>query len=663
LGIRLTPNLQAFVSKNTTIFRQLIRNITIPVVMVILAFSALDYYYNQQKLKSTFDQQKNIIIDEIQNMLSLYDRSMTFLEQHVDGEMEQCSNKLAYDLLLDTKQIEKADLYRDRRILKMDSLACDIYVINSDFVVVNTTYPKDAGLDFKKFGKLYVDFLGKNLKMRTFTRDRFATESSTKRLKKYSYQGTPDGKYIIELGFYSNEGTEMQKELEGKINGLSRKFSEIRDARLFRAAANTVIDEGVKKEHLEVFKQTFMQKKNHSVMEQRDGLEITYDYIFLNIMDTQLYDGYVVMLESDNSKQIALFYDELKRLGIMLFVALLVLVTIIYFRARQITRPIEQLALKAGAISKGNLNERMEVNSNNEVGQLSQNFNEMISQLQESYNTLEQKVVERTAELSEQKNIVEHKNKEITDSIYYAKRIQNAILPQDEEFQRALPGSFVLYKPKDIVSGDFYWLTERNGKVIVAATDCTGHGVPGAFMSMIGSTFLNEIVNEKNVSSPDRILNSLRENIIRSLRQSGGESKDGMDIALCSIEPETRKVEFAGANNPLWICSRENETWKMEEIKADKQPIGIYVGDQRPFAMHERTLSKGDTIYIFTDGYADQFGGPKGKKFKYRTLQDLLLSIQGKEMNEQRGILDQTIESWKGALEQVDDILVIGIRL
>jgi ligand-binding sensor domain-containing protein/serine phosphatase RsbU (regulator of sigma subunit) len=281
--------------------------------------------------------------------------------------------------------------------------------------------------------------------------------------------------------------------------------------------------------------------------------------------------------------------------------------------------------------------------------------------LRKEKKVLERKVDERTAEVMMQKEIVETQNKEIRDSILYAKRIQEAILPTQEEIRAAFPDSFVLFKPRDIVSGDFYWFSEKNGKLIITVADCTGHGVPGAFMSMIGNTLLNEIVNEKEVLEPDKILYQLRENIMKCLKQTGaeGENKDGMDIALCVYDKQSMELQFAGANNPLYLITLGD----LVEIKGDKQPIGVYKGDTKPFTSHPVKLTKGDCVYIASDGYADQFGGTNGKKFKYKQLKDLLLTVNNQSMAEQKKALDASIEQWKGGLDQVDDILVVGFRV
>jgi serine phosphatase RsbU (regulator of sigma subunit) len=261
--------------------------------------------------------------------------------------------------------------------------------------------------------------------------------------------------------------------------------------------------------------------------------------------------------------------------------------------------------------------------------------------------------------ISAQKKILEEKNKDITDSINYARRIQEAILPDKEIKYRIFPDAFVLFQPRDVVSGDFYWFSEKNGKRIIAAADCTGHGVPGAFMSMIGNSFLNEIVNERGITRPSEILNELRHLVIKSLKQKeeSGSPRDGMDISLLCFSEN--HVEWAGANNPLWIVHNGNLT----AFAPDKQPIGLHHGENLPFTNHKISPEKGSSLYIFSDGYADQFGGAKGKKFREKQLKELLLSIQMKSMQEQEEVLLSTFQNWKGELEQIDDVLVIGVRI
>lgn len=278
--------------------------------------------------------------------------------------------------------------------------------------------------------------------------------------------------------------------------------------------------------------------------------------------------------------------------------------------------------------------------------------------LLESQNErLESMVIERTTELAEKSN-------EIKDSINYARRIQRAILTSKEEIDETLKNYFILFKPKDIVSGDFYFYSKKEQTVLIAAADCTGHGVPGALMSMIGSEKLMSTVVES--TSPSIILNLLNKGIKSSLRQSDNEesTKDGMDIALVSIDLETNKASYAGANRPIWIirASTGSATIAVEEIKATKKAIGGFTHDEQHFDQHELKFNKGDTFYLFTDGYADQFGYT-GKKLMTKKFREILIGIQSLTMSEQEKYLNDFIENWKQDAEQIDDILVIGVRI
>lgn len=265
-------------------------------------------------------------------------------------------------------------------------------------------------------------------------------------------------------------------------------------------------------------------------------------------------------------------------------------------------------------------------------------------------------------EADHQREIVQEKNKEILDSIHYARRLQEAILPPKVLVKESLPDSFILYKPKDIVAGDFYWLETIDGRICFAAADCTGHGVPGAMVSVVCSNALSKSVVEERLSDPGRILDRTRELVTERFGRSEDKVKDGMDISLCVLDANTGQLQWAGANNPLWMMRQG--TSAIEEIKPDKQPVGAFVGDSlRPFTTHQVQLHTGDILYIFTDGYADQFGGEKGKKFKYSQLKELFVSIHRQSMHEQKDMLDKTFEAWRGTLEQVDDVCVMGVRI
>ncbi len=264
-------------------------------------------------------------------------------------------------------------------------------------------------------------------------------------------------------------------------------------------------------------------------------------------------------------------------------------------------------------------------------------------------------------ELAEKNKLITLQKNEITDSILYASRIQSAVMPEVLNLKELLPDSFIFFKPRDIVSGDFYWVSEKRGKIIVATADCTGHGVPGAFMSMLGISKLGDIIAGMDELHADKILNELRFSIIKSLHQTGrlGENKDGMDISLYIMDIPNKNIEFAGAFNPLLIV-RNGE---LIEIKADRMPIGIHERYDTPFTSKSCNILKNDMVYTFSDGYADQFGGPESKKFMAANLKKLFIKIADEPIDKQYDLINQTITEWMKDLYQVDDMLIIGVRV
>ncbi len=281
--------------------------------------------------------------------------------------------------------------------------------------------------------------------------------------------------------------------------------------------------------------------------------------------------------------------------------------------------------------------------------------------LRHDREVLAQKVKDRTIEVEKQRDQIAQQKKEITDSIVYAERIQSAVLPNKEYIDNLLKDYFILFKPRNIVSGDFYWIDGNKSKVIVVAADCTGHGVPGAFMSMLGISILNEVANPVKTGEAGQILDTLREHLTTTLWQTGKDedTRDGMDLSLCIIDFKNKNLQFSGAYNPLVII-RKGE---IVVYKGDKMPVGYHGAKISEFVSHDIPLIKGDCLYMFSDGYSDQFGGPDDKKFKSSNFRELLLNISNLSMNKQKVKLNETIEAWKGINEQVDDILVIGIRI
>jgi len=317
------------------------------------------------------------------------------------------------------------------------------------------------------------------------------------------------------------------------------------------------------------------------------------------------------------------------------------------------------------AINKGNIYRyvtkpwnredlKLSIDSAMEVYNLKIQNQNLINYLEDAKLNLEQKVMERTRK-------VEQQRMNITDSIRYASRIQTALMLPAEAVDKLIPTHFILHKPKDIVSGDYYWVSKKSDRLILAVADCTGHGVPGAFMSILGINLLNEIVNKSDNLQANEILNELREKTIKALGQTGkwDEAREGMEIALCVINFKEKMVQFSGAFRPMYLASEG----KLSVIRGDRMPIGIYEAEMVSFSNKELPFKEKDIIYLFTDGYVDQIGGLQRKTFKSLRLTRLLEEICQKSLNEQKSILREEHEIWRAGQEQIDDILILAVQL
>ena len=659
-----------FYMRRTTIFKQLILNVVIPAVLALLILGIFNYKQTKSILVDSINTKNQIISEEIIHIMGFQDVALESVEQGLAPQMEAYSNTLVNEHFKNTDKIDFVDLDKIQDELGMDKEMIDIYVINKEGIVVNTTFKQDLGLNLFEFGEEHKQMLQRILEQGTYVNERFTIESSTKRLKKYTYQPTLDGEYIVELGIYSRRADEIIQFVKSTINELSINQPSIVNADLFinrddPISLNRNIE--LSDDESSLLKNRFTKRDSAIIHTREDRRKLSYTYLYTDRANSDLYKGAVIRIIADRTPEDILLRNELlKFLGIF-GLTIIVVIILLYRKTRVITHPIKKLVDKVNRITNGHLNERADVIGNNEITTLSQKFNSMIEELESYYNELEQKVKDRTAEVVRQKEEIEIKNKHITDSIRYAKRIQTAILPPKHYVKKLLPRSFILYLPKDIVSGDFYWMTKKKDLVIYAAVDCTGHGVPGAFMSIVGYNQLNYAVDVRKARNANTILEYLNEGVVESLREkSNGNGRgnidvvrDGMDMALCVIDTKNMKLEFAGANNPLCLV-RDGE---MIHIKGDRQSIGGNYDELPGFTNHEMDLQQGDVLYTFSDGYPDQFGGEDGRKFMQKKFRKLLTEIHHHPIEKQRQILEDVLVKWRGNEEQVDDILVMGVRI
>lgn len=629
--------------RRRTIFRQILLSITVPISLVLLTVSILNYIKKRDLLEEANKERSEAILAELNNLLLFQNVSLGIVEHQMVDRNDEISTMLVDVIFKNTGEIESTDL--DDLMLKtgMNPDLEDIYVIKEG-KIVNSTVKADLGLDFYSFGPDWKSKLMSILTHDSVVVDPLSIEGATKRLKKFSYQSTKDKQYIIEVGVYSAEANDVFSSVKDRLRLMSKHNPTIVDVNLFLKAGQEIY--GLKESELSDSSQfadvenAFSSMEHMSIYKDLNNVHYDFEYYPMESEEIARLGGEaVIQIVVDKTKENDILNSELIQVAIYFTLALILIFLVVFQRARSITKPVKNLVSKMNVIREGNLSERASLFGNNEITTLADQFNMMVENLEEA-----------------QKQLTE-KNEEIMDSIRYAKRIQTAILPSDQYIDMHLEKAYVLFKPKDIVSGDFYWMDEVDGKVFFGAFDCTGHGVPGAMVSVVGNNGLNRCVREFGLTEPAKILDKLAILVEETFHIPGEEVKDGMDAGLLAWDPKTRVLEFAGANNPLYYF-RNGE---LEEIKANKQPIGAYA-DRGPFTNHRFETQPGDYIVTFSDGYADQFGGPKGKKLKYKPFKQILLDNLGQEPKVIHDKLDETFEAWRGDHEQVDDVCVIGVQ-
>lgn len=640
------------------ILQQQLLNIIAPMLLFVLVFLGYNYYSGKEKLRELKQEQIKHLTLEIKNLVDLYDQGMVLHEASFNKRMGQMS-KLIIEEEVKGIDLSTANLYKLSVKLGLDTVTESIYIIDTNAVICNTTFKNDLGLNFRKIAPDFAKFFDKIREEGKFSADRFGLEMSTKKIKKYSFIPSTTKRFVIELGFYSDKADGLQSLMLKKVQLSAASYSSLRGTKI-DAVIKNIPSLVFEKRFDAIINKVIQEKKDQVLMEEKDGLKVSNHFVCIEIANTGLYDSYVLQVVTDNQQERELLKSEFVKFLKILVFFIFPLSLFIVFRARVLIKPIKNLSEKTKRIRQGNLSERIEISGATEIAELSANFNHMVEELQESYRGLENKVKERIKEIEHQKKIIEEIQKEIVDSINYAKRIQYSLLAHKDFLEEELKEHFVFFHPKDIVSGDFYWAASTgsatNRKFYIAACDSIGHSVPGAFMSLLNIGYLNEAIKEKGIEKPNEVLNFVRQRLIDNISKEG--QKDGFDGILLCIDQQTKKLSYAAANNAPLIVRKDG----YEELDADRMPVGM--GERKEnFKLYEINYEKGDVLYLYTHGYADQFGGPKGKKYKYRPLNEMLQKISVDTMDTQITALTGEFENWRGELEQVDDVLVIGIRL
>ena len=648
-----------------SLLTRLIWSVGIPEFLIFLTIGILSYQEMENVLIEKSQEQSEALNAEISNLQSFMDFSTSLEDRKLDGRVALLSWKLRDLYFYSSDSIEFTNLKNIQLSFEMDTTLENINIANRNGIIVNSTNLDNIGSRFDETGENINEIIGSVLSSDKLISDQFTYERSTSRLRKFSYQSTRDRNYIIRLDVYSNEGTAFSNALRNIISKINNERKEVRSLEIFLGSSTPfsfTSDLELDEKEKAFIKKIFTEKKDSTINKIVDEKHIQTEYIYNERNGAGIFRGTVVRLEKDNSLKEKILRENLMSKSKIFAFGILVLFIILLINAKFITKPLKLISGTVKLVGSGRLNEKVPITGNIELRELAASFNQMTTDLADS-----------NLKIRRQKEKIEEAHHEIKSSISYARHIQQAILPPINLFKEYLKESFILYKPKDIVAGDFYWFEVKDDYIFYAAADCTGHGVPGAMLSVVCSNSLNRSVNEFRITDPGKILDRTTQLVIETFKKSEYEIQDGMDISLVRLDLKNEEAVFSGAHNALYLVSANNqraikdktvsnETHFLSEYKGDKQPVGKY-SHQLPFNSTHISLNKGDCLYVFTDGFADQFGGEKEKKFMYKPFKELLMSLANEPMEKQKKQIDKTFEDWKRHYEQIDDVCVIGVRI
>ncbi len=660
--------------KLNSIYKQLIINIVLPVILVLLIVGFFSYKNTKQILDLHNKTERIFIYDEIKSFVELQFVALSIIEEPLSQKMEEYSNNLVNNFFSNTYDIENVNLDDVRKKMGIEDKSIDLYIINRNGIVVNTTFREDLYINFFNFSDAHKQYLLNIFKQGEFDSPKFFFENKTKRYKKYSYQPTKDGKYIVEIGLYSKQADKLYEYMIEHLEDIPLKKPNLISVDLFFLAEGKPYPVNLKHQFIQEHLSYIPELKKDSIVTvkcEKDTSNINYTYLYLPDSNPQIFSGNIIRIANDKTVQLHFIKKEKTKILLLLLMSVIFVFLLIYFRAKIIVNPIRELIDKTKNIAGGDYSKRVVVTGNNEIAVLSDNFNKMVDKIEERNNRIEEqseflyqvnrKLNDAYKLLEHQKKIIENKRDDLTASINYAHRIQDSLIPDASDLKNIFDESFVYFLPLDIVSGDFYWFSRINNKVVIVVADCTGHGVPGAFMSIIGITILQHLVNNERIDDPALILSRLDSGIndLLAFNNFSEQRFEGMDATVCMIDLESDELKFSGAQRPV-VIMRDG---KPESYEGSIYSIGEYYDNvQKVFTNTTIELKEEDIIYMFTDGYTSQFNEQQQKKFNSRRFKKLLSDINYRPLKQHPIIFHRTFEAWKGETPQVDDVLIVGFK-
>lgn len=650
------------------------------VVLVTLLFFFYSLFENMYKENDT--RSREVISSLVPSYMQISNKPINYLHTIYSDKLKAQSER--WRTFLDTvPDVFSADLNAAKKHITHSSDSTDVYLIGMDGIVFNTSYAPDSGMNLFSYGTMHRSIYQQVMQKNNFWVFSPVREQNTGRFRLYSFLPDAKRRFMIELGAYTPEVDEVVQYVQRSTEKIVSVYPEIHEVGILYGDDIISYLNKVNKKPNQHDMQGFQEviATQGTTVINNDHFE--HHYIYLHKQELSQLAESVLVLTYDKRVYQTHLERLFKRSVFVVLVVIVLVFALVWLNAKWLVKPISNLINIVREIQAGNWSARAKIDGNTEIRFLAGQVNTMAQQIQESYQQLEQKVAlrtetirQKTQELEEQKHELEqqnanlneafqhigHQKQDIMAGIRAAERLQRIILPKETDLFHLLNAAFIVNLPKDYVSGDFYWAAEIDGKAIVALGDCTGHGVSGAILSILGNEIFNKAVKAKSLTEPDQILTAVDEGMKSMLNhKSNLHYKDGMDLAVCVIDKATMKVDYAVANSRMYFARKK----EIQELKGDKNSIGDdYIArSSQKFHKYSLELQKGDMLYLTSDGFADQFGGERNKKFTRKKLRTLLSSMSSKPITLQKLMVVSQFEEWKGSNFQVDDVLMIGIRM
>lgn len=651
------------------------KQVVFPITIVLLVANIAYFFYNKAEFDRLEEHKRQRLCQKMLAFVELQYMALNLIEQPMNKQMHEYSSKIVNEIFVNTNNIERADLGKVMHRIGMDTAVYDLYVINRDGVIVNTTYPADMFVDFSTFGNSHVLYLNERFKKRNFASPCFFFESTTNRYRKYSYQPTLDGKYIIEIGVYSNLADSVYKRtiefISNEVN-FSKKLLEISQYALGEYPKSFDISKRFPQQHLPYLSE-LIAKGEVLIDDPNDDPNFMHNYLYVDCLKSDIYKGIIVGIKIDKRERNRVFLQR-TIIQIISFLALVAVVVLCALLAsKRFERPIVEFAKETSRVSMGHSKEPIAEHTDVKAFSIMiRSFNRLLDKIRErdlqiekiaTKNTITKaKVIELQELLNLQKKLSEEKNRGIEDEKSYAYYIQQSMIPQFSDFKKLFNDTFMLFKPRNVVSGDFFWYANHGSKVVIVVADSTGHGVQASFVSIIGITILNNIVNAQNITEPALVLSRMNDEIVELFGNNDIKNPryDGYDMSVCCIDREQRSISFAGAQQRVVVVA----DGLLQTYKGSPYSIGTNDNDvTKVFTDSTITYSETASVYMFTNGYTAQFNSSLTRKMNYEPLREMLDTIHTKTMAEQLTLLDEFFNNWRKDSELTDDVLVLGVRI